>query len=1028
MNYKFKITDIHVTSSDDYRSSWNNQDSSAKLRQGADFLSRVNFELDNQIPLGSKVIKDFLESPMTYVADQFVKIDQEIPELSLCDNPKQLFEFGLDQRRKYLEDGNQIRLQYSHCLLCLAIYGFECNDLRGPLPLGLYFELSRKYREYFPNLLKKIRNICMIISLSETVTNEFVEYSDSILQEFQGLLPKSITFNPIDHKHYDSLVNEQYLLHFKEDVDDFKVSLEKSTYDEQAIEVFDQYARHLLSQKPIQINRPSDIDIMTWISDSKTYDSSTGSSIVNRTLHRKDPSTRGSLTSNFRFKRTVVNVSPANVRDTYVCDKDTLFTIKYLSFVLRQILDTIPYSAMTSSPILSLKRKKFLKTESSYIMLDFKKCGLTIPHRPIEILADVLSEIYPNERDIFQCMKGFSGSTLKLVDKELKILRGTGLGNGNEICTLISCVVSHYMEKVHNWKSIIYNDDSVWDFHIMHKKHALDFILTFFKGIGFEPNLRKTFISRFNVFCEEYSAISGRDWSKRQLFFLPMANLLLQSSTANAKRFYFNYRNSLKGTSYDIDRYEFVIRRIYGYEFHEFEFILPCEIGGWKDYNQSNFSCLIDLLRNPRNYLSAWEMNYSNLVIRFAQFLLRSGKTSLEGFFETRIRYSGSKTLHFLDKKKHVKIFDEEETVANHYRINSEEELLRIDEDLMNYRGLHNARPKLKFGLDRKSQFSRIRFFKLFWSLKETVPDSYSGYLDGYLISLIRDSGFARNFRLPRQFYSISSSPLSLTEKLRYITYVSGTGIKYPLQLNTTGSQQIQSNFSSMHRIDAGTDIFYFVKRRFLNDNVIFRSRKTNMIPTKISMKEIPLFWRSYSDNIIASLIDLSTEHRHTIIPLHHFSATEKVFTSRFENLPVYVFGEEIKPYWSIIRKKFSNFQLKTLSGYIFQYGVKTKKEFVRLFEHIQKLSSPVLIRDSKELPPSTLYSKGEFQNVLFGDQSVDDMLEQLSDDIEGSEMNPDDSFFDEKEDETFNLSYEDNDELELEFEDRESRILFDDE
>jgi hypothetical protein len=971
-------------------------------------------------PLNGISDLSFLRAPIKYDAGQSKIIDRLIPDVSSINDPHAIFDLALQVRDEYIRDhtNNQYLLQYAYTLFCIALYGFECNDLRGPIPLGRYFECSRTYRNYFSEILKKVRNICMISSLADGVTNEFIEYKEDILNEFKRML--SFPFLEEDHIHYDSLLNEQYLIHYEETVDDYKNAFVESSYDESMLETFEEYAEHLLRLRKVEsLSRPLDTDIMTWISDSKTYDSSENTLKVNRNMMRENPTSRGSLTCHFRFYRSIVNVAPANVRDTFICDKDTLYTTKYLSFLLRQIIDEIDYSAMTSDVVKAIKRKRSLKEEACNIMLDFKKCGLTIPHRTINIISDVLIKIYPDFEDVFNCLKGYSNATLKFDNEEKKILRGTGLGNGNELCTLIGCVVAHYFRVLHDWKSIVYNDDSVWNYRNHNKKDSIDCLLSFFEGIGFEVNLRKTFISRFNVFCEEYFAPEEKDWTKRQLFFLPLAGLFLQNSTANAKRFYSSYCKSLIGTNYGIDHYFIIIKKLYGVEFHEFEYVLPLELGGWKNYNNSNVSCIIDLLNNPKSYLSSWQYSYKRIIFQFVHYLLSSGKTSLEGFFETSIKYSSSKILKFIDSYKHHKIFDIEETIAKIYDITSEEQYHEIDEALLNTRGLHNCRPRLRLGLDRKSQFSRKRFFRLFWKIKDFFPGSYDHNLDGYVINLLRAGGISDTFRIPEQLYEKFSSDQSLIQKKGKITIVRGRMKSIPSIKNIVGSEQIQLFLSARGKILPGTDIFYFYRLKRQRQQFTYRSTKSNMIPNVISVKEIPLFWRMYSRNLPASLIDLCTHTRTNIIPTTQYKNTDSEICTRLEKIVQFAF--DVPDHQEKVLKKFTIFQKKVLSGYIYIHGLNNKLEFLNVYEKILDIEQPKRQAVQIDIPRSVMASSGRFREILYGLPDIDELLEMEENLSEiGSEINYSDSKDDQGSD--YNQTPEDSD-IELDFNDRATAV-----
>jgi hypothetical protein len=1019
-------------------------------RSGRDFLfNSIQSVLSNKT--NTDIWRSFIFRPLEYISERQFHADGIIPDLSLNDRPDDIFSFALKARQKYIETGNEYLLHYSYTLFAIAIYGFECSDLRGPFTLGLYFELSRKYREYFADLLKKIRNVSMIHHLSSDVTIEFIDYRDSIIKDLQTILGDKFSFKIEDYPNYDSLLNEQYLIHFRSTVDDYKNFFIKKPCSESALDTFKEYLRDLLLESKVVIQRPLASQVTNWISDSKTYDSDHDEMVVNRNLIRKSPDSRGKFTCNFLFKRTIVDVAPGNVRDTSICNLDTLYSIKYLSFVLRQILDEVPYSAMTRNPLQSLKRKRFLRKSSNFVMLDFKKCGITIPHEVIDILREVLCEIYPDEKDIFEVLTGFLNAHIVTPEGSQKILRGTGLGNGNEICTLIVSAVAHYFYVNEDWRTVVYNDDSVWDIHDHDKRSSINSLLSFFEDIGFEINLRKTFLSRFNVFCEEYSVSKEINWSKRQLSFLPLAGLLLQNSIPNAKRYYHNLVNSFYGSKYDIGHYWVIIKNLYGVEFHDFEYDLPIEVGGWKIYNDSNVSVIIDLLQNPKSYLSASQMKYKSDIVRFVLFLLKSGKASLSSFFQARIKYKSKIPNTFL-KEKYVHLFDVEDTIANIFRISSVNDVIQNSEDALNYRGFHNARPRLKLGLDRKTSLMRKKYFKLFWEMKETLPGTYMDYLDGYLINLLREAGKATNFRIPQRYYAITNDLNSTREKKTRAVVINMQGKTYPSISECEGCEQIQHYIVSSTKICRGTDIFFFLNKERERSRVSYRSKNTILLPSSLSRREIPKYWSIYSESVTLSMVDLITKNRSTIVPNPNYKEYEKYLRDDFVNLPKKVFPG-CKDLWKNIKRKFSYFQLKTFLYYVYVNGIENKKDFINIYNEILNMKDPEKDPSEDNEVRHVYVPNQKFRNVLFGYPDVEEMLELFAEEIseEREESVKDSSSLNEEEkvdlddfppdpgEESDKFSFQSNrsldsdeerdimNDLNLEIEDRESKFLNDD-
>jgi hypothetical protein len=84
--------------------------------------------------------------------------------------------------------------------------------------------------------------------------------------------------------------------------------------------------------------------------------------------------------SKFRGVRTIVNVSPCNVRDAVTLSYESSITIRRFSRIIKQILHRYPESVYADSNVSKcMKYRQIAHRYGSFFMRDFKKCGLTFP-------------------------------------------------------------------------------------------------------------------------------------------------------------------------------------------------------------------------------------------------------------------------------------------------------------------------------------------------------------------------------------------------------------------------------------------------------------------------------------------------------------------------------------------------------------------------------------------------------------------------------------------------------------------------
>jgi hypothetical protein len=609
----------------------------------------------------------------------------------------------------------------------LALYWNMRGNLKPRIDYLDYIKHSLSKGPSFADVVKKIRSLTMLSTLGSM---RFLDLEEKIL-EFNDRYGYIYTIDMDEKYSYDDFFNQDYLLFWSdEDVNDLQWAYEPLEIDENALSEFKDILRELLTTYKTEVLSPERTDKSTWTSDSTSFEKNPKSRTIHRNIVRRriaegSENPFGEHLNDWIFKRSIIPVGPANFRDAWEPDFDTLFSIKSISYVMRQVIQPIPFSAMYDPNIAYRRKRKLHKADSLYLMVDFKKSAITIPRQIVVAMGEVLSEIYPNVE--FAAIKSYN--SLKLHDgKNWTVpVRGVGLGNMNELFTLMQCVFGMMSKKAFGTYSLFYNDDAVYELHSSSYRKQVVLILSFMKKLGIIINLSKTMISRSTVFCEEYNTSEQIDYRKHQLLVIPMAGALYSSNTAIAKRYLYSIERGLVGTGfrYLVPEFLNILTQAYEPEFGLMDLYLPYHLGGWSDFSKTNFSSLLEYMVDPLSY------NESNLArgstpeirrwIAFNIFHLKKEDSLLSS--KARIAYKGPK---LVNPYKDLELFTEKDALSSYLygyaSVLEPSEYESTLDSVIQYRGLHNAKPRIKLGLDDKILANRRRIYREFKSRKGCFP------------------------------------------------------------------------------------------------------------------------------------------------------------------------------------------------------------------------------------------------------------------------------------------------------------------
>lgn len=665
-----------------------------------------------------------------------------------------LNEIYVEFRKRYEETAEQLSLQISLLALKLIFFSRLHSDEGDALlirPIN-YLVLSLNHGSSFTEFVKKLRAYATLCTLGHVhfgdLRNKVTELNKN---NFKITLDMDRKFN------YDDFLSESHLLFWEEEVNDFIWSFEPLNYTHEVVEeTFRLLVRELLSKYKLkQLYRPDSSDIATWTSDSSSFEegdetNSTHKTIVRKRIYERRVDCFGHLTRDMTFKRSIIPVGPGNFRDSWMPDLDTLFTIKSISHCMRQVIQQIPYSAMYDAQV-AHKRKKILRKDGSlFFLLDFKKSGLTINRRLLTVMGEELSLIYP-EVEEFRYISAYENLKVSDGNKDYCPPRGIGLGNANELYTLMQCAIGLSIEKVYKTKSIFFNDDAVYVMHSTLWRKQLAAIISFIHRLGLIPNLGKSIVSKSNIFCEEYQIHTDDeelvlDYSKKQLLILPLATVLFQRTTAAAKRYLYALDRQLIGTGYRscvLDILKYTVS-IYKMEFGKMDYLLPYHLGGWTDFSTSNFSCLVEYMLDPWKYIQDYsDQGLIPEIRRWIQYNISTNEREEYSILgcRSKISYRSKLKLPFdagllFDYKT-----DLNDYVHGYLGLNTPAVYNENINSVINYRGLHNAKPKIRSGLDYKEKHRRKMIFEKyrFWKLDRHLQLQRDGLSLGIILESIRE-------------------------------------------------------------------------------------------------------------------------------------------------------------------------------------------------------------------------------------------------------------------------------------------------
>jgi hypothetical protein len=529
---------------------------------------------------------------------------------------------------------------------------------------------------------------------------------------------------------YDDVIHEDYLLNWKETSDDFeecKVTPEGETPEE--------YKNHLhaFMQSNIWLSEdvhPSDIEMESWTSNSRCYSTLGSLKAVQRSekLKLKDV-----LGRPFRYQRSVIQVSPANARDAWKPDPETLIQLKYYDYICKSIAERHPKSAMCSEEIFNKRLNRILNHKGRYAMIDIKKSGLTFPLYLIYATIDIVAQYI--KVDPQKWKDSIKNTCVQDTDDVINPKRGLGLGMSNSLMTLVNCIISDTL----GIDSLLFSDDSV---HCVEGYEEIRALENFYDNIiDWKIKREKTILSDKIVFLEEYYLFEPEWYEKEQRDLMPIADFIFSENIWEVKEKLCGFARANWHLSKEFFRgiLEFLVNMT-GSEFSKEvnfdgpEKILPLELGGW-EYNGFRITNpVVETFLNLNDY---GKRKVNNVVKHYKKF-----NSSNRIKFKNHIAYADRKYTITSENAEAQKIIDE--LGFEQYYDTIDESMNSLDTSMAK-----NHRMRKVKGIKTSTRYK-------IWN--NNVPQFLSS--GPLLVENLIDSGFPRNFSLHESLIeSISTIP-----------------------------------------------------------------------------------------------------------------------------------------------------------------------------------------------------------------------------------------------------------------------------
>lgn len=376
------------------------------------------------------------------------------------------------------------------------------------------------------------------------------------------------------------IFNYNYLLHWEVPTDDYKYGFIPVSIDDKMEERYKNALRAILPDKAFRIIDPN--EILVEIKSSACFEKGNSSKhFLEKPRHLQFSKLRGTA------KRSVIQVSPENVRDTVICQVEDLNTI---SLIDKQVLEVLSQMSghihLRSETRIDKLCRRLWKKQLYFVHRDLQKEGITKPRELLTWALEVLHELYP-EVPAFEYIHFYTRYSIMVDGQILHPDRGHGLGMANSLTTLMQLAVDYLIrEKLashgmpFDYQTLILNDDFVAGFPDLEAaENYWDYEDSIMRKLSLIREPSKSFVSRDRfVIAERYHDLDYV-YDKTSYQIREALYALTCQNITHAKEYFISCQQYVK--PHICMKFVKEVQSYWGYEFFPTESLYPYHVGGW---------------------------------------------------------------------------------------------------------------------------------------------------------------------------------------------------------------------------------------------------------------------------------------------------------------------------------------------------------------------------------------------------------------------------------------------------------------
>jgi hypothetical protein len=433
---------------------------------------------------------------------------------------------------------------------------------------------------------------------------------------------------------------------------------------------------------------------------------------------------------------------------------------------------------------------------------------------------------------------------------------------------------------------------------------------------------------------------------------------------------------------------------------------LPYHLGGWIDFSESNFSCIVEYILDPHCYLRNPESeSHIPRIRKWARYCLLKARSG-SGIFskKARIAYRGTKLENpFKDPIVLRQTGPLKDYLYRYAGLEDPVEYMDSLDSLLNYRGLHNAKPRIKFALEMKNAAYRQKFFKNFRKIENNdfrilTKDVFSLSEVLYLSKSVPDA--PSYFSYPR-FLSIPGRAAQSGKKHQIMIYrksdIEGRSLEHirlamasTVESIMSGGWYARSDPFIFHEIWTHKKTGYLLSNQKIVDYQAWHCKLPNLFRAFCPNKR--LFWT-----------ELCTRTQSYPSGFKEYEISESEYQMyMFKDAFDLILPPDLKGKWRLIKvrhKKHLNIIRNILSGFNLTTRTMLKVALDTIEEVLQPqkseeeeeviLHSPHDVRDFLE----RFEDESLYRRVIASEYTIEDLLDSESEDslfyqdVSGSEM-----------------------------------------